>query len=54
MDITLNENEVLASTCWDQKYQLLTIDMTKDKFIGKYWLGLDSLFVSQTNPFKIS
>ena len=31
MDMTLDEFKYLTSTCWDEKYQSLTIDMTKDK-----------------------
>ena len=31
MDMTLNEFKLLTSTCWNEKYQALTIDMTKDK-----------------------
>ena len=31
MDMTLNEFKLLTSTCWNKKYQPLTIDMTKDK-----------------------
>ena len=31
MDTTLNEFEYLTSTCWNEKYQPPTIDMTKDK-----------------------
>ena len=31
MDITLDEFRYLISTCWDENYQSLTIDMTKDK-----------------------
>ena len=31
MDMTLHEFRNLTSTCWDKKYQPLTIDMTKDK-----------------------
>ena len=31
MDMTLDEFKYLPSTCWDKKYQPLTIDMTKDK-----------------------
>ena len=27
---------VLTSTCWNEKYQPLTIDMTKDKYTGRY------------------
>ena len=35
MDMTLNEFKLLTSTCWNEKYQPLTIDMTKDKFCGR-------------------
>ena len=31
MDKTLNEFKLLTSTCWNEKYQPLTIDMTKVK-----------------------
>ena len=40
-DMTLNEFKFLTSTCWNEKYQPRTIDMTKDKDIGKYRLGLN-------------
>ena len=29
MDMTLNEFNLLTSTCWNEKYQPLTIDMTE-------------------------
>ena len=51
MDMTLDEFKYLTSTCWNKNYQPLTIDMTKDKFCGRYRLGLSSIFVSNTNPF---
>ena len=51
MDVTLNE---LTSTCWDKKYQPLTIDMTKDIYTGRYRLGLNSLFVPGTFPFSVN
>ena len=50
MDITLNQFERLSSTCWNQKYQPLTIDMTKDKNTGRYRPGLTSLFVPDSSP----
>ena len=53
MDITLNEFKYLTSTCWDGRYQPLTIDKTKDKYTGRNRLRLDGLFVPNTNPFKI-
>ena len=31
MDMSLNDIIYLTYTCWDKKYQPLTIDMTKDK-----------------------
>ena len=51
MDMILNEFKLLTSTCWNEKYQPLTIDMTKDKYTGRYRLGLNSLFVPNSSPF---
>ena len=51
MDMTLNEFKLLTSTCWNEKYQPLTIDMTKDKFCGRYRLGLNSIFDPNSSPF---
>ena len=51
MDMTLNESKLLTSTCWNEKYQPLTIDMTKDKYMGRYRLGLNNVFVPDTSPF---
>ena len=52
MDMTLDEFKYLTSTCWNEKYQPLTIDMTKDKFCGRYRLGLNSILVPNTSPFQ--
>ena len=51
MDMTLNEFKYLTSTCWKKKYQPLTIEMTKDKYTGRYRLGLNSIFDPDTTPF---
>ena len=51
MDMTLNDFKLLTSTCWNEKYQPLTIDITKDKYQGRYRLGLNSIFVPDSNPF---
>ena len=51
MDMILNEFKLLTSTGWNEKYQPLTIDMTKDKFCGRYRLGLNSIFVPNSSPF---
>ena len=36
MDMTLNEFNSLTFTCWNMKYQPLTIDMTTDRYQGRY------------------
>ena len=44
MDMTPDEFKYLTSTCWDRICQLLTIDMTKEKYTCRYRLGLNSSF----------
>ena len=51
MDMTLDEFKSLISICWNEKYQPLTIDMTKDKYTARYRIGLNSIFVPNTSPF---
>ena len=51
MDMTLNEFKLLTSTCRNEKYQPLTSHMTKDKYTGRYRLGLNSIFVPNSSPF---
>ena len=51
MDMTFNEFKLLTSTCWNEKYQPLTIHMTKDKYTGRYRLGSNSIFIPDTSPF---
>ena len=52
MDLILNEFKLITSTCWNKNYQPLTIDVTKDKYEGRYRLGLNSIFVPDSNPFS--
>ena len=47
----LDEPKYLTSICWIEKNQPLNIDLTKDKFCGRYRLGLNSLFVPNGSPF---
>ena len=49
--MTLNEFKLLTSTCWKKNYQPLTIGMLKDKFTGRYRLGLKSIIIPDSNPF---
>ena len=51
VDLTLSEFKLLTSTCWNESYQPLTIDMTQDKFTGRYRLGLNSIIVPDSYPF---
>ena len=51
MGMTLNESKYLNFTCWNENYQRLTIDMTKDKYTGRYRLRLNSIFVPNSSPF---
>ena len=51
MDMTLNEFNLLTNICWNKNYQPLTIDMSKDKYTGRYRLGLNNIFVPDSSPF---
>ena len=51
MNLILDEFKYLTSTCWNQFYKTLTIDMTKEKNTGRYRLGLTSTFVPNSSPF---
>ena len=49
--MTPNEFKNLTKICWNEKYQPLASDMNKDKYTGRYRLGLNSLFVPDSTPF---
>ena len=51
METISNEFKYLTSTCWNKNYQPFTIDMTEDKFTGRYRLGLNSIFVPNSSTF---
>ena len=50
-DMIPNEFKYLTSTCWNENYQPLTIDMTKDKYTGRYRIALNSIFNPDSSPF---
>ena len=50
-DKTLDQFKYLTNTCWKEKYQPLTIDMTKDRYQGRYRLGLNSIFIPDSSHF---
>ena len=51
MDMILNDFKLLTSTCCNEKFDSLTIDMTNDKYTGRYRLGLKSIFVADSSAF---
>ena len=51
MGMTLNEFKFLTSTCSNEKYQPLTIEMNKDRYHGRHRFGLNSIFVPNSSPF---
>ena len=54
MDMTLNEFNLLIYIRWNEKYQPLTIDMTKVKYTGRYQLGLNPMFDPKSSPFYVN
>ena len=38
MGMTVDDFKSLTSFCWNEQYQPVTIDMTKDNFTGRYRL----------------
>ena len=49
--MTIDDFKYLTSICLNEKYQPITIDTTKDKYTGRYRLGLNSIFTPETIPF---
>ena len=54
MDMTLNEFKFLTSICWNEKYQPVTFDMTKDKYTDRYRILLYSILVPDSSPFHFN
>ena len=52
MDMTSDEFKYLSSTCWIEKYLFLTIDVSQNKYQGRYRLGLNSIFVPDSSVFE--
>ena len=51
VDMNLIVFKYFTSTGWNEKYQPLTIDMTKDRYQVRYRLGLNSIFFPDSSPF---
>ena len=52
MKMRLTEVKLLTSSCWNEKYQTLIIDMTKGKHTRRHRLGLNFMFVPDCSPFQ--
>ena len=50
VDMNLRELKSITSTCWNENYQPLTIDLTKDKYTVRYWLGLNRIIIPDSFP----
>ena len=50
-NMTLKDVNHLTSTLRNEKYQPLTIDMTKDRYQGRYRFGLRSIVVPVSSLF---
>ena len=44
MDMILDECKYLTSTCWNENYQLLSKDMTKDKYTRRKTISIRTNF----------
>ena len=51
MDMTIDEFKILCSICWQNKYNPLTIDMSKDICEGKYRKNLVEIYDPISDPF---
>ena len=51
-DLKIHEFKKFCHDFWLQDYNFITIDLTKNKNIGKYRKNLDTLFLPYSNPFK--
>ena len=50
--MTVIDFKLLTAFSWNEKNQPLTIDVTKDKDTGRYPLGLNSLIIPHSSPFR--
>ena len=52
MNMTLSEFIFLTFVCWNESYQSLTIDMTRDKNTVHFRLGIKYIVVPDANLFN--
>ena len=51
-EMKIGEFKKFCHDIWLKDYNFITIDLTKNKFNGKYRKTLDTMFLPHTNPFK--
>ena len=50
MDMDIQEFKRLCQYAWKQPYTPLTIDMSKNKYEGRYRIGLSTVFIPDSSP----
>ena len=51
-DMQIKEFKTLCQIAWSEDYGYLFIDLTKDKYFGKYRVGLNQYFIPETDPLS--
>ena len=49
--MTIDGYKFSTTTCWNEKYQPPTIDRTKDRYQGRFRLGLNTMFTPDSSSF---
>ena len=52
-DMVIKEFKKFCSDVWNKNYNFIAIDLTKNKFNGKYRKNLDTIFLPHTNGFYV-
>ena len=51
-DMKIKEFKTLCQLAWKEPFGDLIIDLTKDKYLGKYRVGLNQYYLPETDPLS--
>ena len=51
-DMIIKEFKTLCQLAWSKPFGYLIIDLTKDRFLGKYRVGVDQFYLPESNPLS--
>ena len=51
-DMVIKEFKTLCQLAWSKPFGYLIIDLTKDRFLGKYRVGVDQFYLPESNPLS--